>query len=267
MALEYLGEFIINLFKSVFLTLIDNPKLIICTFTAIVVYIFVELFYPKFRGFMGKFWVRTELKKLPKNEYVILNDVMIESGGKTHQIDHIVLSKYGIFVIEMKNYYGLITGTDNKSKWCQHFGKNKYYFMNPIYQNYGHVKVLEECLNLNDEYFIPIVCFSNQAKLKINVRSSVVHLDYLVSEIEKYKSNVFDINIWELQKKILKLNITDNSRRKEHVGNIKSKIKIDEEKINNMICPKCGGELVKRNGKYGAFYGCSNYPECKFTKK
>lgn len=82
MELEYLGNFIINVFKSVFLTLIDNSKLIICTFIAIVIYIFVELFYPKFRGTMGEFWVRTELKKLPKNEYVILNDVMIESGGE-----------------------------------------------------------------------------------------------------------------------------------------------------------------------------------------
>lgn len=34
-----------------------------------------------------------------------------------------------------------------------------------------------------------------------------------------------------------------------------------------MDCPRCGGELVLRNGKYGPFYGCSNYPECRYTKK
>ena len=32
-------------------------------------------------------------------------------------------------------------------------------------------------------------------------------------------------------------------------------------------CPKCGGALQIRNGKYGQFYGCSNYPRCKYTKK
>jgi len=32
-------------------------------------------------------------------------------------------------------------------------------------------------------------------------------------------------------------------------------------------CPQCGGRLKKRNGKYGTFYGCSNYPDCKYTKK
>ena len=31
-------------------------------------------------------------------------------------------------------------------------------------------------------------------------------------------------------------------------------------------CPKCGDILVKRKGKYGEFWGCSGYPECKYTK-
>lgn len=32
------------------------------------------------------------------------------------------------------------------------------------------------------------------------------------------------------------------------------------------ICPRCGGELVKRNGRFGAFYGCSNFPACRYTR-
>lgn len=32
------------------------------------------------------------------------------------------------------------------------------------------------------------------------------------------------------------------------------------------VCPKCGGELKKRNGRFGEFWGCSNYPSCRFTK-
>lgn len=35
--------------------------------------------------------------------------------------------------------------------------------------------------------------------------------------------------------------------------------------IDNHICPKCGGQLVERKGRYGKFWGCSNYPRCKFT--
>lgn len=31
-------------------------------------------------------------------------------------------------------------------------------------------------------------------------------------------------------------------------------------------CPRCGGILRLINGKYGKFFGCSRYPNCKFTK-
>ena len=35
--------------------------------------------------------------------------------------------------------------------------------------------------------------------------------------------------------------------------------------MKNLICPRCNGELKLRNGRNGKFYGCSNYPKCKFT--
>ena len=50
---------------------------------------------------------------------------------------------------------------------------------------------------------------------------------------------------------------------KEHVQEIRQ-MKAD---VENNICPRCGGNLVLRHGKYGDFYGCSNYPECRFIKK
>ena len=34
----------------------------------------------------------------------------------------------------------------------------------------------------------------------------------------------------------------------------------------NLLCKWCGSELILRKGKYGEFYGCSNYPKCKYTK-
>ena len=52
-------------------------------------------------------------------------------------------------------------------------------------------------------------------------------------------------------------------KRKEHVENINA----NKEEYGNDICPKCGGKLVGRNGKYSNFIGCSNYPKCKYTRK
>lgn len=55
--------------------------------------------------------------------------------------------------------------------------------------------------------------------------------------------------------------------RVQHVKNIKENISVDKEKVRNNVCPKCGGQLVPKKGKYGAFIGCSNYPECRYTRK
>lgn len=222
------------------------------------------IFYKKLSGFMGEFWVKTELKKLPKDKYIVLNDILIKSSRGTHQIDHIVLSKFGIFVIEMKNYEGLITGDEYKDKWTQHFGKKKYYFNNPIHQNYGHIKALQELLNLEDSNFISIVCISNKAKVKVKSKN-VVQVDYINDLIMSYEKEVLNTDLIEIKKLLEEKNITDKSVRKVHVKNIKSNIKDKEIKEKNMICPKCGHDLIERSGKYGKFIGCSNYPKCRYT--
>lgn len=222
--------------------------------------------YKKIRGFMGEFWVKNELNKLPKDKYIVLNNIMIRSSKGSHQIDHIVVSKYGIFVIEMKNYYGLITGDEYKDKWTQHLGKNKYYFNNPIHQNYGHIKALEELLQMDNDKFISIICISNQANVKVTAKN-VTQLDFLNGLIKSYNTEIIDENLVEIKNKIEFGNISDKGARKEHVRNIKTTLKETENKIEDNICPKCGGKLVERNGKYGKFIGCSNYPKCRYIAK
>ena len=253
-------EFVKAMFLEMF---VNHPEYYLIYLFAIL----INVYYKDFRGFMGEFWVKLELSKLPKDKYLVLNNIMVETNNGTHQIDHLVISKYGIFVIEMKNYYGLITGNEYSNKWTQHLGKNKYYFNNPIHQNYGHIQALKELLMLEDNNFISIICVSNQAKIKVNSNTKVVYLDYLIKTISEYNELVVDNDINEIYEKIVSLNIKDRKKRKKHVEDIKENIKVDNEKVDNMICPKCGGNLIERNGKYGKFIGCSNYPKCRYIKK
>jgi len=37
-------------------------------------------------------------------------------------------------------------------------------------------------------------------------------------------------------------------------------------KPENVKCPECDGEMVSRTGKYGVFWGCKKFPECKGTR-
>jgi len=52
-----------------------------------------------------------------------------------------------------------------------------------------------------------------------------------------------------------------------HNDVIKAKNTETKVKVDAGICPKCGGKLVDRTGKYGDFIGCSNYPKCRYTLK
>lgn len=229
--------------------------------------ILIDKYYPRFRELMGEFWLKKELEKLPKKEYFIINDIMLELGSKTYQIDHIVISKHGIFVIEMKNYYGLIMGNTYNKEWIQILGKHKYYFQNPIHQNYSHIKALSKLLNLPEEKFISIICFSNQVKLSINKNKNVTQLDFINSLILSYKENILDKNLREITTTLQEKNILDKEKRKKHVETISTNIKLKKELEYNMICPNCKSKLVEKDGRFGKFIGCSNYPKCKYKKQ
>ena len=115
------------------------------------------------------FWklVNNKIQELPE-EYVVFNDLLFESNGYSTQIDHIVVSPYGVFCkIETKGYKGWILGRENGEYWTQTIYKSKHQFYNPIKQNAGHVRFCIICSNVStDILFYPIVVFNNSAGIK-----------------------------------------------------------------------------------------------------
>ena len=82
-------------------------------------YIFINRYNSSYyKGKEGEKWVHNILMELP-DEYYVMDDVVMNTVRGTTQIDHIVISKYGVFVIETKNYRGSIFGNDESKKWTQ----------------------------------------------------------------------------------------------------------------------------------------------------
>lgn len=221
------------------------------------------------KGKIGEQRVSALLKNLPNNEYDVLNDILIPCEFGTTQIDHLVFSRYGIFIIETKNYKGWIYGNENAENWTQKIYRNKYYtFRNPVKQNYAHQKALQSILAIEDYCFHPIVVFADSAYIKNHIKETVVNNHYLISTILKYKDEVINsTDIPNLINKVKSAALIDKSSRKNHVKSIRYKVKADELKIKYGICPKCGASLVLKYGTYGKFYGCSNYPKCTYIHK
>lgn len=216
----------------------------------------------------GKYFeqcVSNKISQLP-DEYIVLNNLFFENNGHSTQIDHIIASPYGVFVIESKGYKGWITGGENSEYWTQTIFNSKYQFYNPIKQNAGHVRFLRHLLN--PVTFIPIVVFDNSADIKAHFGNNiVVNLYYLNSSIQQYRTPILSKEAVDTIVQIIRSNskIANEETFKQHIANVKTRQYQTNNSIKQSICPRCGGNLILRQGKYGSFYGCSNYPKCKFT--
>lgn len=190
----------------------------------IILLIFAILFlknnFSRFVGAMGENYVKKELSQLDSTRYGVLHDVMIETEpGKTSQIDHVIVSQFGIFVIETKNYAGLIFGKEKDSNWTYVKHRSKYRFLNPILQNQGHMKALHQVLNIPMEVMISVIVFSRESELKIETETPVIYIGELVKHVQSYrKLQITGPESVRLAKMIKLLNITDIGRRKAHVA-------------------------------------------------
>lgn len=224
---------------------------------------------PKIKGYIGEKKVAFILSSLDDLKYKVINDVVLNINGRTSQIDHLVISKYGIFVIETKNYNGWILGGENSEYWTQFVYKRKLKFYNPIFQNAGHIKALKSCLNdfPNTNYF-SIIVFTSSAEIKVHTTAEIIYSVDLIDTIYKYTdANISDNERDIIFQRINKLNSVDIFDRDKHIQFINQRIQKRASLINENSCPRCGSNLINRNGKFGSFLGCSSYPKCKFTCK
>ena len=232
--------------------------------------VFVYRYYlPKIKGAKGEFNVARILRKLNKKEYKVLNDIYLRTNGKSTQIDHLIISVYGIFVIETKNYDGWINGSEKSEFWTQSFYKKKNKFRNPIKQNWAHIYFLKDILlSYSQVKYHSIIVFVGKAKLK-NIHSNipVIYKRKLLKTIKQNKIASLSIDqVEDIMNQLNKFKIDDKKGKKEHEKYVKRNIYERAKNIKELICPNCKGKLVVRKGKYGKFYGCSNFPKCKFSK-
>lgn len=214
---------------------------------------------PQARGKIGENRVKMVVNTTLKKQYII-NDLRLTNDSKTAQIDHVVINPRGVFVIETKNYSGLIYGSEKQHEWTQVLAygnvKNKLY--NPLKQNASHVYNVKKIIG--DLPVRSLVVFVQNNTEYIDA-PNVIPLSELKSTLNAGEDILSDEEMEKAYNLLLAYE-TDFSN-KEHIANIKEQ----QRNLELGICPRCGGELVLRNGKHGEFWGCSNYPNCRFTKK
>ena len=237
----------------------------------------------RFKGWLGeKFVGAINWAMLDGKVYGQLNNITLElADGSTTQIDHLVISIYGIFVIETKDVKGWIYGSENERTWTKKIkGGKTYPFPNPIRQNYRHQCCLVEFLSLRlphiglskadiDSRIFSNIFFGPDAEVKtkeklpegvcgsikfIRSKTEVVFSEEQVGEM--YSS----IQDGKLPNGVIS-GIATNRKHKES-------LKERHNRNAGEPCPRCGEKLVGRKRKKDnvEFIGCSGFPKCRYVR-
>ena len=203
--------------------------------------------------------------------YRVFSDLIVGSNGNTTQIDHVVVSQQGIFVIETKNYAGWIYGDPSQPQWTQTVFGKKSRFQNPLRQNYKHIKALEQVLGLPFECFKSIVAFAGDAEIKTVMPPNVIYSSEAVSYIEN--NEVCILSVCQAQRAAAVLeslrNSNDEAARRAHVDNLSRNHRPVGPGASAPPCPRCSSHMVLRRARNGSgpFWGCSSFPKCRGVRK
>lgn len=220
------------------------------------------------KGFFGEAtisffaWLR-----LDHDVYKPINNLIIETNNGSTQIDHIIVSVYGIFVIETKNMKGWIFGDEKQTTWTQCLrGGKKYKFQNPLRQNYRHIKALEAYLGIGGDKFHSIVMFIGESQFKTSMPTNVLDRGYSSYIKSKTRQLLSTEEVDKIYSSLKSGKIKNSSATKQqHINSLKERFS------STTTCPKCGSSLILRTAKKGKnigakFYGCTAFPKCRFTK-
>ncbi len=234
-----------------------------------------------------------------------------KDNGETSEIDVVYITQKGIFVFESKNYSGWIFGDEKGQYWTAMLpNRQKNRFYNPIKQNRTHIKWLQKYVGDSVPLF-SIIVFSERCELKkIEVESAdikVIKRDRTYAAVrdiwDRHEDAVDDVDA--IYEKLKPLTNVDAAVKAAHIADIEKKYKpdcpekkskdrrpVDESDQNlfskdnmpedndseriksveeNLICPRCGKQLVLRTAKKGTnvgkqFYGCSGFPTCRYIR-
>jgi restriction system protein len=239
------------------------------------------------KGMLGQMAANLFAKVLlTRSGYRLIKDVRLPGEDGTTRIDQIIVSRFGVFVVDMKNVAGYISGTPDQEMWTQEWRHRSRSFPNPLQHNYRQVRALRRLLNLDGKVFHPLVVFIRDSRFKTPMPDNVTNL---AGYIRSIRSNMVpllsDQQVTEIVSQVrsglpassLRTNpeparpITEVIAMKPTpVGSAADAIKA-EAMAEGFPCPQCGAKLLRLTFKTGpkagsTFIGCSDFPSCRFSQ-
>lgn len=187
-----------------------------------------KVFLPSIKGKLGERYVRQCFERHFTLPYILINDMTLKDEfGNTTQIDHIVLSPFGIFVIETKNYKGWIFGNAKQKQWTQTIYQRKHKFQNPIHQNYKHIKTLQHIFQdlVPQQAFYNMVLFVGDAEFKTQLPEGVFNDQQWIAYIKSFQQALLSTDqIAMIQQRLEMVSLEKSWKtNREHVTQLKQR--------------------------------------------
>ena len=234
---------------------------------------------PRFKGLLGEIFVKvTAWFFLPAKIYCRFHNVTLPTPDGTTQIDHIFISRFGIFVVETKNMKGMIVGEKTEKQWLQQIASTSFPFQNPLHQNYKHVKALETLLGIRPQFIHSVVVFVGKSTFASAMPPEVTYRRDYIRYIKSFRRPVLsESRVKRARARIQSGRLTPSWKtHQQHVQQLEKRFKtcdanLETTETEQRICPNCGELMVLRTAKKGRnsgkqFWGCSAYPECRAVR-
>ncbi|MFQ2070038.1 NERD domain-containing protein [Aeromonas veronii] len=251
---------------------------------------------PRFKGMVGEAFINLGIRLfLDQREHHLLKDVTLPTPQGTTQIDHVIISRFGLFVIETKNIKGWIFGNPAHKSWTQQLYRRRHTFQNPLRQNYLHLMTLKSLLGLADHQLHSIIYFIGDCTFKTPMPDNVMNRGLIRYIKSKTTQVLTSAEVTRVIDTIQRGRLAANwQTHKQHVAQLKARhsevprthlsvatMPVVNQVVNaaptitesltqaNPLCPRCGNPMVLRTAKRGdnrgnRFWGCSGYPKCRF---
>ncbi|MFM4649006.1 nuclease-related domain-containing protein [Aeromonas bivalvium] len=252
---------------------------------------------PWFKGMIGEWFINVSIRLfLDQRDYHLLKDVTLPIPQGATQIDHVIVSRFGIFVIETKNMKGWIFGNPAHKSWTQQIYRRKHSFQNPLHQNHLHMMTLKSLLGLADHQLHSVIYFIGDCTFKTPMPDNVMNRG-LIRHIKGKTTQVLTpAEVTQVVETIQQGRLAANwQTHRQHVAQLKArhgeaprkplfaatepeeKGKVPSPVTRQPLddpgpsCPRCGNAMVLRTASRGEkrgnqFWGCSRYPKCREIK-
>jgi hypothetical protein len=190
------------------------------------------------KGIVGERLVRLALRlRLDRAIYRAVHDLTLPTPDGTTQIDHVVVSPYGIFVIETKNMKGWIFGGERQTQWTQKIYRHTTRFQNPLLQNYKHVKALQALLDVPPETIHSVVTFVGASTFKTPMPENVTQAGRFIGYIRSFREPVFsEAAVEAILRRIAGGRLKPGSAtNRAHVRSLQTR----SDPLAERRCPKC----------------------------